>query len=400
MIKTSTRRTRKKLRRRFCGVKNTLGMDNKHERNQEMKDKLINILFISQLSGDRSGGPTYSVPAQVRAQMAFDHVYWLNLSNANLPEWNEGGLVCHCVDAVPNQKLSDLPAPFDAPDLVVFEEFYRFKPTGLTLEIFKKRIPYVIIPRSSMTREAQNHKRLKKNIGNAVWFTRFANHAAGIQFLTPEEKQNSMPFGKKNGYVVPNGIDIPRGQTTVSPDRMQCTYIGRIRTYQKGLERMIEAVAKCASLIRKVGARFDLYGSDLLGARALLEEKIVESGIEDLMEIHDAIYGEEKKKVLLQADVFVMTSLFEGMSMGMIEALAYGLPCIATEGTNMAAAIEEAGAGWNAGNSVEEIANAIEKMIAEKANLCDYGNRARELAKKYSWNTIAQQSHEQYRRII
>ena len=365
-----------------------------------MKNESMNILFVSQLSGDRSVGPTYSVPAQVKAQMAFDHVYWLNLTNANLPEWNENGLVCHDINAVPNQKLSDLPAPFDAPDLVVFEEFYRFKPTGLTMEVFKKRIPYVIVPRSSMTREAQNYKRLKKIIGNAVWFTRFAERAAGIQFLTREEKQNSLPFGEKNGYVIPNGIHIPTEQTAVSAERMQFTYVGRIRTYQKGLERMIEAVAKCASSIRNAGARFDLYGSDLFGARALLEKKISESGIADLMEIHDAVFGEEKKQVLLQADVFVMTSLFEGMPMGMIEALAYGIPCIATEGTNVAAAVGEAGAGWNAGDSVEEIVEAIETAIRNKEKLRDYGNRARELAKKYSWHEIAQQSHEQFRRMI
>ena len=124
-----------------------------------MKNESMNILFVSQLSGDRSVGPTYSVPAQVKAQMAFDHVYWLNLTNANLPEWNENGLVCHDINAVPNQKLSDLPAPFDAPDLVVFEEFYRFKPTGLTMEVFKKRIPYVIVPETDFELKVSDYDR-------------------------------------------------------------------------------------------------------------------------------------------------------------------------------------------------------------------------------------------------
>ena len=40
----------------------------------------MNILYISNLSGSKFAGPSYSVPEQIRAQAKYDNVFWLNLN--------------------------------------------------------------------------------------------------------------------------------------------------------------------------------------------------------------------------------------------------------------------------------------------------------------------------------
>jgi glycosyltransferase involved in cell wall biosynthesis len=86
--------------------------------------------------------------------------------------------------------------------------------------------------------------------------------------------------------------------------------------------------------------------------------------------------------------------------MGLIEALAYGLPCMATTGTNMRPEIEQYNAGWTADNTVESIAAALEKMLKERDKLMQKSKNARALAEQYNWDKIAQQSHQIYEEII
>ena len=68
--------------------------------------------------------------------------------------------------------------------------------------------------------------------------------------------------------------------------------------------------------------------------------KIEESGLEKIVLIKDEVYGEDKEKVILESDFFILTSRFEGHPMALIEALSYGLPCLVTKGSNMSKEIE------------------------------------------------------------
>ena len=127
---------------------------------------------------------------------------------------------------------------------------------------------------------------------------------------------------------------------------------------------------------------------------------VKELGLSSCVRIHKELYKEDKTQALRQADVFVMTSRFEGHPMGLIEALAYGLPCLATTGTNMRGEIEKYDAGWTADNTVESIAAAFGKMLDERENLAQKSANARQLAARYDWAEIAQQSHKIYEEII
>ena len=84
----------------------------------------------------------------------------------------------------------------------------------------------------------------------------------------------------------------------------------------------------------------------------------------------------------------------------MIEALSYGLPCVATVGTNMADEINNAKAGWTAKNTVESIEEALKTMILEKEKFREKSSQAIEVANKYSWENIAKKSHETFERLL
>lgn len=95
-----------------------------------------------------------------------------------------------------------------------------------------------------------------------------------------------------------------------------------------------------------------------------------------------------------------MPSRFEGLSMGLLEALSYGLPCLVTTGSNMREEIEKYDCGWGADNSVESIKNALLALIRDKDKLRIKSENARKLAEKYNWEKIAMDSHEKYLELL
>ncbi len=360
-----------------------------------------NILFISKLSGNLWAGPNNSVPEQVRAQSKVDNVFWYNINEVCREEWKKDGLDCKCLKDYPTGRLIDLPNPFNKPDVAIVEEVYCYPFNKIIYDLHKYHIPYIIVPRSTLTEQAQKNKKIKKIIGNFVFFNQMIKKSIAIQYLTEQEKKESINRWKKKCYVIPNGIHLPlKYEKSLSSDGIKATYIGRVDIYQKGLDMLLEAVANKKDILRVNNFKLSIYGPNIDGARQKLNQMIYDNNIQDIVSIKDAVLNEEKKKVLLETDLFMMSSRFEGLPMGLVEALAYGIPCLVTKGTNMADKVEEYEAGWTCGNNVSEIENAIISMINNREKLYVYKFNAEKLAKQYSWDCIARRSHDIYEAIL
>ena len=168
----------------------------------------MDILYISHLSDKISAGPNWSVPASIRAQSNLDNVLWINITSARMKHWLD--VKCfYDIGECRRLELKNLPVPFSFPDLVVFEGFYAIKEVLFSYELRRKRIPYVIIPRGSLTRQAlHNHSWLKKKIAHWLFFNSFVKHALAIQFLTEKEYEDSIKLNK-NHVIIPNGFHQP-----------------------------------------------------------------------------------------------------------------------------------------------------------------------------------------------
>jgi len=87
--------------------------------------------------------------------------------------------------------------------------------------------------------------------------------------------------------------------------------------------------------------------------------------------------------------------------MAVIEAMAYGIPCILTEGTNMTDVMNRYNAGWKADLDPNSVAEIILKSISDKKLIKIKGENARKLVEEnYAWNNIAIKTIEEYRKII
>lgn len=361
----------------------------------------MNILYISSIGGSQSVGPTYSIPAQIGAQSRYDNVFWYNSVKCktdifrNLPFY-------HDISDYDISDIKDLPKPFDDPDLVVFELVYNLAKCPLRKSVMESNIPYIIVPRSNLTKQAQKKKQIKKIIGNMLIFNRFVKRAAAVQYLTKKEEEDSSPKWNYNHFIISNGIDLKKEvKKEFSKDGIEAVYIGRLEPYQKGLDLLIKACGELQDILRKNCFLLKLYGTVKKEAvLTKINQMIVEEGINDFVSLHQAVYDERKKAVLLNADVFIMTSRFEGQPMGLLEAVSYGLPCVVTEGTYMMNDIHEYNSGWGCETTVKGIKEALIAMIKEQTCFAEKSNNAIKLAEKYSWDSIAEKSHEEYMRLV
>lgn len=359
----------------------------------------MNILFISHLGIGVSAGPHWSVPARVKAQKRYDNVLWVNTVEATLPHYHETG-VYHTLSEYGKMSLDRLPEPFNHPDIVAFEGFYGVDEPHFAKELRKKDIPYIITPRGSLTHQARhNGSRLKKDIAHFLMFDGFLKGAAAIQYLTRQEQADSKSPCNRS-YVLPNGFTTPKVvKQRFSENGIRGIFIGRIDLYHKGLDNLVQAISSCLPLLEKVSFKLDVYGP-LNDDAKRLRQMAVEKGVEEFVNLKGEISGEAKQQALLDADVFFLTSRFEGHPMGLVEALAYGLPCLVSTGSNMREEIEAADAGWTCDTDDESLIQALFKMANEKDLFSDKSHNALTLAKQYDWDLLARKFHEKIEEFI
>lgn len=365
----------------------------------------MNILYISHLSNNIFAGPNFSVPASIRAQQKYDNCYWLNLTDACQEHWKK----VECYHTLKELScnvfsLDKIPVPFSRPDLVVFEGFYNqgLSDPRIAMQLKRKGIPYIIIPRGSLTKQAMNnHGSLKKRIAHFFYYDAYCKNAVAIQYLTEQEFRDSYKEWNKNHLIIPNGYSEPEHKKLYFSDNgIKMVFIGRPDKYHKGLDVLWEAMKEIKDDLIKASVTLDFYGPNGMYDYNLLKQQILEFGLQKVVVMHDKVGGDEKEKALLAADLFVMTSRFEGHPMGLIEALAYGLPALVTPGTNMADEIDRVGAGWKCEGNPTSVASALKLIIQEKVKLQEKSKQAILLSQQYEWDAIALDFHNKVKALL
>lgn len=127
--------------------------------------------------------------------------------------------------------------------------------------------------------------------------------------------------------VIPNGVDADRYRLTgVERDPESIITVGRL-SKRKGQDTILEA-------FREMHERNPDVELHVLGdgpARSELEEYAATLKITDAVTFHGYVESEDKIELMNRAGIFVFASRQEGFGLVLLEAMASGLPVIATK---------------------------------------------------------------------
>lgn len=217
-------------------------------------------------------------------------------------------------------------------------------------------------------------------------YTLGSRRADGLIAVAPEVKESilaTMPgIAPDKIAVIPNGVDTRRYQRRgdraatraalgLSPEERAVAVVATFKE-QKGHRYLIEAAAHLRDDYPQ--ARYLLIGDGEL--RAALERQIAAAGLQATFRLLGT--RPDVPALLAAADLFVLPSLWEGLPMALIEAMAAGLPVVATDvsGTRGVMRDGETGLLVPPGDATA-LAQAMAALLAEPERAAQMGAAAR-----------------------
>lgn len=202
----------------------------------------------------------------------------------------------------------------------------------------------------------------------------------------------------ENMAVVPVGVDIdlfkPLPSVKPIPGRLVTTASADVT--MKGLKYLLEAVAKLRT--ERDDVHLVVIGKRKPGGAS--DEAIKKLGIEDHVEFITGVPEERIIELYSEAELAVVPSLYEGFSLPAIEAMACGVPLVATTGGAIPEVVGKDGdtAMLVEPGDSEALAAKLRWALDQKNLRKTIGTRGRKrIVDRWSWKHTAVKTVEQYR---
>jgi glycosyltransferase involved in cell wall biosynthesis len=232
----------------------------------------------------------------------------------------------------------------------------------------------------------------------------------GLVFVSEPLRQlclESMRLRPSMTQVISNGVDASRFtperksnvrlELGISSDEFVVGCVGRLQPV-KGTDTFIEAAARLKSI--SPGCRFVVVGdgdADYTRQLVALRDRLGLS--------NDLIFTgfrADVSEVMKAFDIYALTSRSEGFSLSTIEAMASGLPVVATRCGGPEQIVEDGATGFLVENgSPDAVANAIDRLRRDRKQRARFGTAAREVVlKRYTLEAQVRAYEALYDRVL
>jgi glycosyltransferase involved in cell wall biosynthesis len=217
--------------------------------------------------------------------------------------------------------------------------------------------------------------------------------------------QATQPLRLDRTTSIPNGVDCSifrpgndvalREELKLQTDDILVGAVGNLRA-----PKAYDVFLRAAASLRRISSRYKFVIAGE-GAGALREELMSlcdRLGIREA--VHFAGFREHVEKVLQNLDLFLITSRSEGFSLATVQAMATGIPVVATRCGGPEEIVSDGVSGLLVDtDSPEQIVDAVERLMRDEALRQRLTRAARESAEnQFSTNTMVARYEELYDR--
>jgi glycosyltransferase involved in cell wall biosynthesis len=262
------------------------------------------------------------------------------------------------------------------PDIVHAQDFTIGVPALVIKKILK--IPYVVWGRGTDVNRSSPFFRIIIKL--------LIQNADAVLALTEDMRKNLKKINNTEICVVPNGIDLDEYNTPISciKNKKIILFVGRLHPV-KGVPYLIIAMKSILDKIPDSKLLLVGYGNE----KEMLEALTIQLGIQKHVEFVGKVTPEVVKTFMQQSDVFVLPSLSEGFPNVILEAMACGLPIVASRVGGIPDIITNEINGFLVENKdSDEMADKIILLLGDdslRRKICDINKN---LVKKYSWHNV------------
>lgn len=241
----------------------------------------------------------------------------------------------------------------------------------------------------------------RRRIGKRLWeraCNRIVKGQRCVLHVTSEaERRASLQLiPAARAEVVPNGVEVPENEPRRSwrpGGRLRLLFLGRLDR-EKGLENLLDALPR----LRKSDVTLEVCGTGDPIYIESLRTRVKTLALDHVVTFSGHVDGERKSDAFYRADVCVIPSYIESFCLVVAEALAHGVPVIASTGTPWSAVTEHKCGYWIP-NDPGSLVQALRDIRQE--DLESMGKRGRDwMRREFGWATIAGRMHEIYGREI
>lgn len=259
----------------------------------------------------------------------------------------------------------------------------------------------IVSPRGMLGAWALNHGRWKKKLAWWMYQHRDLLSADAFHATSQQEADEIRALGLKQPIaVIPNGVTFPafsidRSQRVDDRPRVML-FLSRIHP-KKGLLSLLKAWKDASPN----GWQLVLAGPDENGHQREVEHLAETLGIRSQVSFPGNLNDQQKWEWYGNADVFVLPSYSENFGIVVAEALAAGLPVIATHGTPWAE-LPLRRIGWHVPHEIAALATAIGKAttMADEDRKAMGKSASGWAHEAFGWTGVAEKMTDFYKSVL
>ncbi|MBP7459902.1 MAG: glycosyltransferase family 4 protein [Candidatus Delongbacteria bacterium] len=197
-------------------------------------------------------------------------------------------------------------------------------------------------------------------------------------------------------YHIPYGINPDLFKST-PVEKDYILYLGRMDIYNKGIDILLESFTRIMNDFPELRLVIAGRGREESEVREMVQKHPAGDRVEFLGRIEE----DQKRELLSQCRLMVMPSRFEGWGISALEASACGKPVLGTDIPGLRDAVLHQQTGWLAkSEDPQDYADQLKYLLQDHSCRHRLGRQAREWALTFSWDQLADQQLEVYRRIL